>query len=367
MHRRSGDAQVFSCFFQCEAAEDAQFGHLCLPHVERSQAVQHLVHIGKSQEYRGDRLRRVSQAKDGHLAPALVGAPLFFVRAQDAPHHLRCHSQQVSAVGEVHAVLIDQAQISFVHQRSGLQRVALALVAHVGRGQAVQLIVNLRKHRIERNLLAGAGIAPEDIDVVINTHLHFDHCGWNTMRGKDGRIAPTFPRAKYYAPEGEWQYARQPSERDSISYISDNYDPLVASGQMTLLKGGEEIVPGISVQTFPGHTASMQGVIVNGRGEAVTIGKGTTSVVPSGEREQNRASAPAVACYISDLIPTTRHIEISWGMGFDLYPLETIESKKLYYAKSIPEKWLTVFTHDHETPWAFVEKDEAGKMVVRGV
>jgi glyoxylase-like metal-dependent hydrolase (beta-lactamase superfamily II) len=224
-------------------------------------------------------------------------------------------------------------------------------------GQPAQLLDNL----------AAAGIVPEDIDIVINTHLHFDHCGWNTVRGKGGKIVATFPRAKYYAPEGEWQYARKPSERDSISYISDNYDPLVASGQMTLLKGGEEIVPGISVQTFPGHTASMQGVIVNGRGEAVTIGKGTASVVPSGEREQNRASAPAVACYISDLIPTTRHIEISWGMGFDLYPLETIESKKLYYAKSIPEKWLTVFTHDHETPWAFVEKDEAGKMVVRGI
>src|SRR3954451_6006819 len=97
--------------------------------------------------------------------------------------------------------------------------------------------------------LAAAGIAPEEIDVVINTHLHFDHCGWNTVRDKSGKIVPTFPRAKYYAPEGEWQYARHPSERDVISYLPDNYDPLVASGQMTLLKGGEEIAPGISVQT----------------------------------------------------------------------------------------------------------------------
>ena len=110
--------------------------------------------------------------------------------------------------------------------------------------------------------LAAGGIAPEDIDIVINTHLHFDHCGWNTVRDKDGKIVPTFPRAKYYAPEGEWQYARNPSERDAISYIPENYDPLVESGQMTLLKGGEEIVPGISVKTFPGHTAHMQAVIV---------------------------------------------------------------------------------------------------------
>src|SRR5208283_2872321 len=137
-------------------------------------------------------------------------------------------------------------------------------------GQPAQLLANL----------AAAGIAPEDIDIVINTHLHFDHCGWNTTRDKNGKIVPTFPRAKYYAPEGEWQYARKPSERDLISYIADNYDPLVESGQMTLLKGGEEIVPGISVKTFPGHTASMLGVIVNGNPGASTTGRGTTSVAP---------------------------------------------------------------------------------------
>jgi glyoxylase-like metal-dependent hydrolase (beta-lactamase superfamily II) len=237
-------------------------------------------------------------------------------------------------------------------------------------GQPAQLLTNL----------AAGGIAPEDIDVVINTHLHFDHCGWNTIRDKNGKIAPTFSRAKYYAPEGEWQYARKPSERDAISYIPDNYDPLVQSGQMTLLKGGEEIVPGISVKTFPGHTASLQAVIVNGRpGKnsgakgmtdknmigASEIGKGTTSVVPSAVSEKSGASAPAVACYISDLIPTTAHIDIAWGMGFDLYPLQTIESKKRYYAKAIPEKWLTVFTHDPRTPWAYVEKDDMGKMWAR--
>jgi glyoxylase-like metal-dependent hydrolase (beta-lactamase superfamily II) len=198
-------------------------------------------------------------------------------------------------------------------------------------GQPAQLLTNL----------AAGGVAPEDIDIVVNTHLHFDHCGWNTIRDRNGKIVPTFPRAKYYAPEGEWQYARKPSERDSISYISDNYDPLVASGQMTLLKGGEEIVPGISVQTFPGHTAHMQAVIVRSRGQT--------------------------ACYISDLIPTTAHIDLTWGMSFDLYPLQTIESKKHYYSKSIPEKWLTVFTHDPNTPWAYVEKDELGKMAARKV
>lgn len=192
--------------------------------------------------------------------------------------------------------------------------------------------------KLLENLAAG-GISPEDIDVVINTHLHFDHCGWNTIRDSNGKVSPTFPRAKYYAPEGEWQYARKPSERDGISYIPENYDPLVASGQMTLLKGGEEILPGISVKTFPGHTASLQAVIVTSGGKT--------------------------ACYPSDLIPTSAHIDLAWGMGFDLYPLQTIESKKDYYARSVREKWLTVFTHDPNIPWAHVEKDPLGKMVAR--
>jgi hypothetical protein len=228
-------------------------------------------------------------------------------------------------------------------------------------GQPAKLLANL----------AAAGISPEDIDVVINTHLHFDHCGWNTVRDKSGKIVPTFPRAKYYAPEGEWQYARRPSERDTISYLSDNYDPLVASGQMTLLKGGEEIVPGISVRTFPGHTASMMGVIVRGgplsgaKAPKPSDPVGTAEAVPYPDHLPVHSAK--TACYISDLIPTTAHIDVAWGMGFDLYPLQTIESKKLYYAQSIPEKWLTVFTHDPTIPWAYVEKDESGKMVARKI
>jgi glyoxylase-like metal-dependent hydrolase (beta-lactamase superfamily II) len=223
--------------------------------------------------------------------------------------------------------------------------------------------------------LAAAGVSPEDVDIVINTHLHFDHCGWNTVRDKNGKIVPTFPRAKYYAPEGEWQYARKPSERDAISYLPENYDPLVESGQMTLLKGGEEIVPGISVQTFPGHTAHMLAVIVQSPSQGLSSqgllssrAKRGTSVSPAQPAlpAERITQHPSTACYISDLIPTTAHIDLTWGMGFDLYPLQTIESKKQYYAQAIPEKWLTVFTHDPKTPWAYVERDEAGKMAARG-
>lgn len=219
-------------------------------------------------------------------------------------------------------------------------------------GQPAQLLTNL----------AAGGIAPEDIDIVINSHLHFDHCGWNTVRDANGKFVATFPRAKYYAPEGEWQYARHPSERDAISFISENYDPLVESGQMTLLKGGEEIVPGISVKTFPGHTAHMQAVIIRGSQNPHPLAENARRVGHPSDFSQ----APT-ACYISDLIPTTAHLDLTWGMGFDLYPLQTIESKKQYYASALPEKWLTVFTHDAKTPWGYVEKDDLGKMVARPV
>ena len=192
--------------------------------------------------------------------------------------------------------------------------------------------------------LHAAGVAPEDIDIVINTHLHFDHCGWNTVRRGD-RFVATFPKAKYYAQRGEWEHGRRQLERDAISYMSPNYDPLVESGQMELIAGDREIVPGVSVKVFPGHTANMQAVIVS---------SGT-----GGEKK--------TACYISDLIPTSWHLDLTWVMAFDVFPLDTIESKKNYYARAIPERWLTVFTHDDTTPWGYIERGEKGRLAVKGL
>ena len=192
-------------------------------------------------------------------------------------------------------------------------------------GQPAQLLDNL--HSI--------GLAPEDIDIVIDSHLHFDHCGWNTVRKGDHFVA-TFPKAKYYVQRGEWEHARLQLERDAVSYMSPNYDPLVESGQMELLDGDREILSGISVRLFPGHTANMQAILIESGGRA--------------------------ACYISDLIPTSAHLDITWVMAYDLYPLQTIESRKKYYARAIPEKWLTVFTHDDAVPWGYVEKSDKGKL-----
>lgn len=194
-------------------------------------------------------------------------------------------------------------------------------------GQPAKLLENLQAARV----------APDEIDIVINTHLHFDHCGWNTIRQGD-RVTPTFPRAKYCVQEGEWQHAQEQHIRDAISYISDNYNPLIKSGQMQLLRGDQEIVPGISVRVFPGHTMHMQAVVVTSGGKT--------------------------ACYISDLIPTSAHIDLTWVMAFDLSPIDTIDSKKRYYEQALPEGWLTVFTHDDAVPWAYVENDAAGKLKI---
>ena len=182
-----------------------------------------------------------------------------------------------------------------------------------------------------------AGVAPDEVDIVINTHLHFDHCGWNTVRRGDQFVA-TFSKASYYVQAGEWRHGRRQLERDAISYISANYDPLVANEKMQLLHGDQDIVPGISVKVFAGHTRHMQAVFVQ--------------------------SAGKTACYISDLIPTTAHLDLTWVMAFDLFPLETIESRKRFYSQAIPETWLTLFTHDPNVPWAYLQRDEQGKLEI---
>lgn len=187
--------------------------------------------------------------------------------------------------------------------------------------------------------LSLAGVEPEDIDIVINSHLHFDHCGWNTVY-REGRAVATFPKAKYYAPEGEWRHGQLQLERDRVSYISDNYNPLIDTGQMQLFNGQTEITPGVTVVPYPGHTRNMHAVFIQSGGKT--------------------------ACYISDLVPTSWHLEPTWLMAYDLYPLETIENKKKYYEKAIPQQWLTIFTHDPEIPWGYLDKAD-NKIVLNRV
>ncbi len=171
--------------------------------------------------------------------------------------------------------------------------------------------------------LARRGVRPEDIQIVINTHLHFDHCGWNTRReGK--KIVPTFPRAKYFIQRGEWEHALEPTDRDRASYIEEFFQP--AERQTEFLLGEAEIMPGIRVEVMPGHTREMQCVRIESEGQ--------------------------FAYFISDLVPTRAHLPYPWIMSFDLYPLETLASKKRLLPHLVEERALVVFTHDAEVPAA---------------
>jgi glyoxylase-like metal-dependent hydrolase (beta-lactamase superfamily II) len=186
--------------------------------------------------------------------------------------------------------------------------------------------------------LAAAGIDPAEIDIVINSHLHFDHCGWNTTLTAEGKIVPTFPNARYFAQKGEVEHGHRQLDRDKVSYISANYDPLVESEQMTLLEGDAEICEGVRVELYPGHTAQLQAVHIESAGQH--------------------------ACYISDLIPTSAHLDPTWVMGYDLFPLTCIEQRKRFLAHAIPEKWLVLFTHDHAVPTGHIVLNDKNKPVL---
>jgi len=223
-------------------------------------------------------------------------------------------------------------------------------------------------HQNEERLLLSfeaAGVRLDEVTHVVNTHLHFDHCGWNTTLGEDGVARPTFPNAQYFAAAGELAHGRLQLERDRMSYLGANYDPVIASGQMTLVDldgvGGftptderlgcegmavavqqsAEIVPGVWVETLPGHTETMLGIHVESNGEH--------------------------ACYVSDLMPTSRHLDPTWVMGFDLDPLRVIEERKKFLRRAIEGEWLVMFTHDHQTPWAYLEWGEKGKPQMQGL
>jgi glyoxylase-like metal-dependent hydrolase (beta-lactamase superfamily II) len=180
-------------------------------------------------------------------------------------------------------------------------------------------------------------IAPEDIDIVINTHLHFDHCGWNTRR-VDGKAIPTFPRARYYVQRGEWEHALSPNDRDRVSYIPEFFRP--PESQTELLEGGREIVPGIRVEVVPGHTRDMQCVWMESQGQQ--------------------------ACFISDLVPTHHHLPYAWVMGVDLYPMETMANKKRLLPQMANQRTLVIFPHDPEMPWTTLAQQD-GRIVAEAV
>jgi glyoxylase-like metal-dependent hydrolase (beta-lactamase superfamily II) len=176
-----------------------------------------------------------------------------------------------------------------------------------------------------RDGLARVGVAAEKVDMVINTHLHFDHAGGNT-RVVDGRDVPTFPNALYVVQRAELEHAMYPTERDRASYFADRFVPVTEAEQWRLVDGDVDIVPGISVMRIPGHNADIQAVKISG---------GDRTVI-----------------YVADMLPTRHHLPLAWMPGYDLYPLQTLETKRKRIAEIVEQGWIVAFGHDPDFPTA---------------
>jgi glyoxylase-like metal-dependent hydrolase (beta-lactamase superfamily II) len=224
-----------------------------------------------------------------------------------------------------------------------------------------------RERSFAGSLKTIAGCDPDDIDIVINTHLHFDHAGGNTLLtgthatrvptagtdqgedapwlANDNRVAggppafqSQFPSARYLASKSEFQAAENPHERDRASYLPENWQPLVDSGQLELMPDNHEPVEGIKVEQVRGHSETMQTVKITSGGETL-FG-------------------------FFDMVPTRHHVAFPWIMSYDLYPTETLEFKKRILPKAVEEGWICHFYHDIEMPLCrLVEVDNKIKAV----
>lgn len=178
--------------------------------------------------------------------------------------------------------------------------------------------------------IRAAGYEPGDVTHVVLSHLHFDHCGWNTRQARDSstRLVPTFSNARYWLCRGEVEHARDPNERDRASYDPRNWEPLFEAGVVELFDDEAEPVAGVRAVKAPGHNADMCIVLIDGGREG------------EGER----------AVFWADLVPTAAHVPYPWIMGYDLYPMTTLENKKRWLPRAAAEGWLCIFEHDPETP-----------------
>jgi glyoxylase-like metal-dependent hydrolase (beta-lactamase superfamily II) len=172
--------------------------------------------------------------------------------------------------------------------------------------------------------LRALGRAPEDVALVINTHLHFDHAGGNTRRGVgdggDDALVPSFPNARYVVQHGEYRYATNTNERTAASYLPDNFVPLRQLGVLDEVVGEAEVLPGIVVLPTPGHTPFHQSVLLTSGTERL--------------------------CFLGDVVPTAAHLPLPWIMGYDVEPLVTLESKRWLLRRAQEQGWTLVFEHD---------------------
>jgi glyoxylase-like metal-dependent hydrolase (beta-lactamase superfamily II) len=199
------------------------------------------------------------------------------------------------------------------------------LLVDTGLGNKLEGVARDRAFPGENGLLlqglANLGLTPEDVTVVANTHLHADHCGWNTVRDGSGNLRPTFPNARYYLQAGEYEAATHPNERTRGTYFAENFEPLMASGQLNLVEGEVELIPGARFWATPGHTQDHASIALTSGGET--------------------------AIYTGDLVHHAVQVERpAWIAAFDILPLQSLESKKKLAERALRDNALLICVHN---------------------
>jgi glyoxylase-like metal-dependent hydrolase (beta-lactamase superfamily II) len=169
-------------------------------------------------------------------------------------------------------------------------------------------------------MMSRAGVRADEIDIVLASHLHFDHAGGFTARDGSGAVRPRFPNARYLANQGEFEDATHPHERNRASYFAENYVPLQEAGVLDLMPDDYVAAPGIRVRRTGGHTRFHQIIYIESGGKT--------------------------AVFAADLMPTTAHVDVPWIMAYDLYPMETLEFKRAFVAEAIEREYIVFFEHD---------------------
>jgi glyoxylase-like metal-dependent hydrolase (beta-lactamase superfamily II) len=193
-----------------------------------------------------------------------------------------------------------------------------------------------------RNLdhaLADAGVGRNEIEIVLASHLHFDHVGGFTVRDDAGRLVPAFPRARYIARTDEWEDATHPHERNRASYLAENFVPLAEAGVLELVAGDEPIMRGVRVVRTGGHTMHHQIVMIESGGRT--------------------------AVFAADLMPTTAHVDVPWIMAYDLYPMDTLAFKRRFVREAIDREYLIFFEHDPEIAAGYIRESGGRRIVER--
>lgn len=193
--------------------------------------------------------------------------------------------------------------------------------------------VDHSKYTLE-NELRKLGYTSDDITDVIITHLHFDHAGGSTKTDENGKLGLSFPNAAYHIQKKHWEWGQNPSERDKASFMPENYDIIKEKNQLNFFDGDSRFDAQIDLHVVKGHTPFMQ---------LVSIKDDNSTLI-----------------FTADLFPTTTHLSLPYIMGYDLFPLTTLDEKKKFLPKIAKENWVLFFEHDAFTETCRVGKTDKG-------